>query len=131
MHLCAQIEAAMDGANLSEDLDDLDPIDGLVEGYGWESVQTCLLDILSDNGRPAYWQRAMEVFWGAVLDKRSVPADKLIALLYYRFDPQGLNENNLVWSITSKLKGMEYLSEYRPLDDPGVQLELAALRGAA
>jgi hypothetical protein len=69
------------------------------------------------------------VFWGAVLDWREVPADELIAWLYHRFDPEGRAEDNDVWSIASKLKGVGYLSDYKPLRDPGVLRHLNAIRG--
>jgi hypothetical protein len=35
---------------------------------------------------------------------------------------------NLAWSITCKLKGLDYMSEYDPLRDPAVLHELEALR---
>jgi hypothetical protein len=57
------------------------------------------------------------VFWGAVLDHLPVNADRLIALLYKRLPAdEGSSENNLAWSITSKLKGKGYLSRYDPLE---------------
>ena len=68
-------------------------------------------------------------FWGAVLDKRDLAADELIALLYHRFDPDGLAEDNEVWSIASKLKGVGYLSKFEPLRDPAVAEELQRIRG--
>jgi hypothetical protein len=70
------------------------------------------------------------MFWSAVWDKRNIPADELIALLYYRFqttEHEGLD--NWVWSITSHLKGVGYLSEYEPLKDPGVLEHFRKLRG--
>jgi hypothetical protein len=45
---------------------------------------------------------------------------------HYRFDPRGDAEDNLAWSITSKLKGVGYLADYLALDDPGVQAEIPA-----
>jgi hypothetical protein len=71
------------------------------------------------------------VFWGAALDRRELPADELIAWLYHRFDPDGRAEDNEVWSIASKLRGVAYLSEYYPLQDPGVVRHLEAIRGQA
>jgi hypothetical protein len=35
---------------------------------------------------------------------------------------------NLVWSIASHLKGVGYLSDWQPLDDPEVRLYLVALQ---
>jgi hypothetical protein len=57
-----------------------------------------------------------------------MPIDRVIALLYFRFDPRGDAEDNLVWSITSKLKGVDYLSDYNPLTDAGVCAEMERLR---
>jgi hypothetical protein len=59
----------------------------------------------------------------------NLPANELIAWLYHRFDPDGQTEDNEVWSITSKLKGVGYLSEYQPLCDPGVLRYLRTIRG--
>lgn len=105
-------------------------IEGLIEDAGWDVVRACLLAILEDPARPvAHWQVVAAVFWGAVLDKRPLPDDRLIALLYVRLpsDDAG-GENNLVWSITSRLRGVEYLSDYNPLADPRVHAELATIR---
>ena len=65
---------------------------------------------------------------GAALDGRQIQINKLIALLHHRFDPRGDAEDNLVWSITCKLKNVGYLSDYEPLNDPGVKEELKAIR---
>ena len=114
----------------SPDDDSAERIEGMIEDEGWEVVRACLLAILEDPGRPvAHWQVVAAVFWGAVLDQRPVPEDRLIALLYARLptDPDGA-ENNLVWSITSKLRGLQYLSDYDPLADPRVKAELATIR---
>lgn len=63
-------------------------------------------------------------FGGAVLDKRGLEKDRIIALLYHRL---GATEHNLVWSITAKLKDVGYLSEYNPFDDQGVITEMRTL----
>jgi hypothetical protein len=104
-------------------------IERLIGVVGWAAVRDNILAILADAGRRRRdHEVAAEVLWGAVLDGREMPADRVIALLYNRFDPRGDTEDNLVWSIASKLKGLDYLSEYQPLQDPGVQAELAAIR---
>jgi hypothetical protein len=103
-------------------------IEGLIAVVGWDAVRESLLSVLAAERRAADYRIVATVFWGAVLDRREMPADRVIALLYHRFDPRGDNEDNLVWSIASKLKGVGYLSDYRPLDDPAVQRELAAIR---
>jgi hypothetical protein len=103
-------------------------IEHLIPKYGWPAVCDLLLEILASERSPADYQTVAEVLWGAALDGRAMPADRVIALLYYRFDPQGDQEDNLVWSITAKLRGIGYLSKYRPLDDPGVRAELASIK---
>jgi hypothetical protein len=103
-------------------------IERLIANAGWDRVRESMLDLLTANRRVRDYQVAAEVLWAAALDGRELPADRVIALLYHRFDPRGDNEDNLVWSITSTLKGVGYLSEYRPLQDPDVQAELAAIR---
>jgi hypothetical protein len=79
-------------------------IEGLIDEFGWEAVRDCMLDVLRDDHKKAHWRTATQFFWGAVLDRRELPVNELIAWLYYRFDPQGQAEDNDVWSITSKLK---------------------------
>lgn len=103
-------------------------IEQLVSARSWPTVLIALLDILSTDRRTRDYQVAAEVIWGAVLDGRPLPANRVIALLYHRFDPSGRAENNLVWSITSKLKGVDYLSEYNPLNDCEIQAELAKIK---
>ena len=104
-------------------------IEALIPHYGWDAVCQCMFDLLHDESQKVHWREVVHVFWGAVLDRRTVPADELIAWLYYRFDPHGDLEDNEVWSITSKLKGKSYLSKYKPLEDPGVVEHLRAIRG--
>jgi hypothetical protein len=107
----------------------VEAIESLIERYGWEPVRDFMMDVLRDDNQQAHWRTATNVFWGAVLDKRELPADELIAWLYHRFDPDGQAEDNEVWSIASKLKGVGYLSEYEPLRDPGVIEVLRTIRG--
>lgn len=103
-------------------------IEALINEFGWESVRESMFDLLRDDSRAKDWREALHVFWGAVLDGRALPKDKLVAWLYYRFDPDGKAEDNEVWSITSKLKGKGYLSKYKPLEDPNVLKHLQAIR---
>jgi hypothetical protein len=106
-------------------------IEQLIDSAGWTAVLADILAILADGKRRRRdHEVAAEVLWGAVLDDREMPADRVVALLYNRFDPRGDAEDNLVWSMTSKLKGLDYLSAYDPLQDPNVQAELAAIRAA-
>ena len=114
----------------SVEITKVDEIESLIEDVGWPAVRECLLEVLRDDGQSRNWRTAADAFWGAVLDRRDLPTDELIALLHHRFDPTGLVEDDLVWSIVSKLKGIDYLSDYEPLRDPGVIEELRKVRGA-
>jgi hypothetical protein len=113
----------------SSDPTKAEAIEALIGPYGWEIVRECMLDILRDDSQGSHWRTVAHVIWGAVLDRRELLADEVIALLYHRFDPEGRAEDNDVWSITSKLKGVSYLSKYEPLRDPGVLRHLQVLRG--
>jgi len=104
-------------------------IEALVGPFGWELVRDCMMDVLRDDNQGPHWRTAANLFWGAVLDKRDLAVDELIALLYHRFDPEGREEDNEVWSIASKLKGVGYLSKYEPLRDPAVAEQLQKIRG--
>jgi hypothetical protein len=61
-----------------------------------------------------------------------MPKARVIALLHHRLIadvPAPLElDDNLVWSITRNLKGVDYLSDYEPLDDPEVKDELRRIR---
>lgn len=105
-------------------------IEALIAAEGWEPVLACLCDLLHRGEGVEDWLAIADVFWGAVLDRRPMPADRVIALLYGRFKRAAIltdHSDNLLWSITCKLKGVGYLSEYEPLRDPAVRSELAAL----
>lgn len=118
--------------SLLDDEDAVERIEQLIEESGWPTVRDDLMAILEDPTRAASeWETVAAVFWGAVLDGREVNADRLIALLYARLPNDGGSaENNLAWSITSKLRGVDYLSAYNPLADGKVQAELASIRRA-
>jgi hypothetical protein len=127
MDLTRQLEQFLMDCETNEDVPE-DAINVLVNRFGWESVQEGLFQVLEDNHQAIHWRTVAVVFWGAVLDGRQIQANKLVALLYHRFDPNGNAEDNLVWSITSKLKGVGYLSDCDPLNDPGVIEELKAIQ---
>lgn len=132
MAALADIDAVLADDTLdhaSSDDSKCERIERLIGVIGWAAVRDNILAILADAGRRRRdHEVAAEVIWGAALDGREMSADRVIALLCNRFDPDGDSEDNLVWSIVSKLKGLDYLSEYQPLQDPGVQAELAAIR---
>ncbi len=104
-------------------------IEELISQYGWSIIQDILFDILLDKKRRiADYQVVAEVFWGAVLDKREISKNKVIALLIKKLpNDERSNENNLVWSIVSKLQNLSYLSKYNPLEDPEIIKEICRL----
>ena len=92
----------------------------IIPKYGWENVQQALFDILLDDNRTKDDYIVVEqVFWGAALDKREIRKDKVVALLYYRLgNINAPYEENLLWSITAKLYGLDYVtSDYNALKD--------------
>lgn len=113
----------------SSDISKPEKVESLIGQYGWEPICKFFFNILRDDSQEKHWPTAAAVFWDAACDKREIPADELIALLYFRFDPTGTEEDNLVWSVTSRLKGVGYLSKYEPLKDPGVAKHFCNLRG--
>ena len=102
-------------------------LEALGNHFSWNEVVDCLLATLQDDNRQHEWKTIALAFYEAVSNGRELPADRTIALLYHRFDPDGSSENNLVWSIVSKLKNVDYLSEYNPLADPAIIAELNQL----
>jgi hypothetical protein len=104
-------------------------IELLIAEHGWDALLACLCGLLHAGDAATDWLAIADVFWGAVLDQRPMPADAVIALLYGRFERAGMHDEhseNLLWSITNRLKGVGYLSDYEPLRDPGVISELNA-----
>lgn len=104
--------------------------DALITPETWPQVRDYILAVLDDPQRSrAEWELAAALVWGACCDERPLPIDRTIALVYARLptDPDS-SENNLAWSIASKLNRVSYLSEYDPLRDPNIVLELARVR---
>jgi len=96
----------------------------------WDTVLSRMIALLEDDGAEKHWVTATGVLWFGI--KRPMPKAHVIALLYHRLMaelPAALAlDENLVWSITRNLKGVGYLSDYEPLNDPEVQNELKRLR---
>ena len=102
-------------------------IELLIAEHGWDALLACLCGLLHTGDAATDWLAIAEVFWGAALDRRPMPADAVIALLYGRFqraDIRDEHSENLLWSITRRLKGVDYLSDYEPLHDPGVRSKM-------
>lgn len=92
----------------------------MISKYGWDNVQEVLFDILLDDNRTKDDYTVVEqVFWGAALDKREIQRDKAVALLHYRLgNINAPYEENLLWSITARLYGLDYVtSDYNALKD--------------
>ena len=110
--------------NCEIDLDEqLQPV---IDEFGWAAVCDGVFEAL-ESKEAAIWHTAAAAIWGAVLDKRELDANRAIALVYFRLDKPD-EEDNLAWSIASKLKGVGYLSSYDPRLDPPVQAQLEQLR---
>ena len=117
-------DVSLDTEADARDSSRVEELEKLVPQFGWQSVEAEMFRVLlapDDNGS---WNVAAGVFWNAALERRALQSNRLIACLYLRF-PQG---DNLAWSITSKLKGVGYVSDYDPSTDPDVQRELAVLQ---
>ena len=107
-----------------------DRIEQLIDACGWKPAREYVLSVLEDPDRtPEQWHLAAAVVFWLSGDKRELPVDRVIALVYARLpSDEGSGESNLAWSIASSLKGKSYLSSYDPLADPDVARELAAIR---
>jgi hypothetical protein len=99
----------------------------LIERIGWPAVRDSVFAALESEEK-ALWTPAASALWGAVLDKRDLDANLAIALVYFRLSLNPANEDNLAWSIASRLKGVGYLSSYDPHADPQVQTHIERLR---
>jgi hypothetical protein len=91
------------------------------------------MDILEDASRKNRWrQAACVLYWAASRNGDwPCPPVKAVARLYHclveypGFGGVGIDDaENLVWSIAKELKGVDYLSDWQPLDDPEVRLYL-------
>lgn len=99
----------------------------LIEQIGWPAVRDSVFAALESEEK-ALWTPAAAALWGAILDKRDLDANLAIALVYHRLSPSPTEEDNLAWSIASRLKGVGYLSSYDPHADPQVQTHIERLR---
>ena len=91
--------------------------------YDWNDVQEALIYILLDNNRDdKEYETVAEIIWEAVLDGKSVKKVPVVGLLYYRLgNKEAPYENNLIWSIATKLYDLDYAnSEFNPLKDPEI-----------
>lgn len=101
----------------------------LIPKYGWEYIQQALFTILlNNNSTTKQYEEVANAFWDACIYKRKIKKTTVIALLYYRLgNIDNPYENNLIWSITSKLLNLDYCNaEYNPLMDKKIIRELAS-----
>lgn len=120
-------DASLDDEADARDSSRVEELEKLILVFGWEALEVAMLTILASSNRQDHWQVAAGFFWGAVLDHRPLDRDRLIAHLCFRFT----DDDDTVWSITCKLKSVDYLSDYDPRRDPAVQRELDALQKQA
>lgn len=99
----------------------------LLSNSTWPQVDASLRALLRDENEAALWPAIVGIYWAAVLDKRETEINSLIALLWHR-RPELTLEENLVWSVISKLKNLDYLANYDAERDANVARELALLR---
>jgi hypothetical protein len=100
----------------------------LISQFGWAAVCEGVFAALESTDS-MIWPEAAAVIWGAASDKREMDVNRAIALVYFRLDPDKPGEeDNLAWSIASKLKGVGYLSSYDPRLDPPIRAWLEQLR---
>lgn len=118
----AQIKAILDVDESDDDCESrCEQIEALISETTWPVIQDTLIGILSDD-QESYenWHACLQVFWGAVLDQRPVEGKRVIALAYHRLNTDLDEDENFAWSLVCKIKGVDYLSRYDPLDDPEI-----------
>jgi len=109
-------------------------IEQLIDQDGWEPVRDGLFKVLLNRNLVKHGYTAAAVLWGAVLDQRPLDPNYTIAVLErqrsFRLPDEAEDLHSLdtlVWSITIKLKGLPYLSDYDPTGDPAVKREMDRL----
>ncbi len=106
---------------LSCDTSKAESIYGLLSDVPWENLLETLLTVLKDKEKKNFWNDITEVLYFAVNDDRAMPINEIIARLFIcSAEKDGISDGNLVWSITRKLKGVAYTSDYEPVNDPAV-----------
>lgn len=123
LDIAGQIKTSFSNEESFEDVDDI-----IIPKYGWEYAQQALFKILLDGtSSKSEYENAANVFWGAVLDGKKIKKKTTVGLLYYRLgDVEDPYANNTIWSITSKLYGLDYCnSNFNPLKDEKILNKLA------
>ena len=112
-------------------------INELGDENGWSNLVTESINILLDTNLKKCWHLAASVVAWSIEDNHKLPCEwsYLVAVLYLclEIDPNlGSDENadaeNLVWSISQKIKGVDYLSDWDPLEDREVLEHMEKLK---
>ncbi len=75
MEVRDRIDVILADARLDENASEkTEAIEALIDECGWEAIRDCMLDVLRDDRLAEHWQTVANVFWGAVLDRRELPA---------------------------------------------------------
>src|SRR5689334_6414745 len=92
----------------------------------WEKVRTGLLNILYDNDQSLWNETIRYIYFfqseGYLFDVKTIAA--LYDCLILCEDLDG----NLIWTITIKIKSINYLSDYEPFHDPEVVSEMDRIK---
>ena len=113
-----------------------DEVTYLAQRIGWHQVFNDAVEVLLNCDKKDVWYTSASVIAWAIQDEEAIPFSwqKVVGLLYgcLTHHPQlGVNGvadgENLVWSIAHELKGIGYLSEWEPLNDPEIVSELNRL----
>lgn len=98
----------------------------------WDSSVREALDLLADRRQMHLWQGAFCVVYWAPPESLPSPRMGVVARLYWCLLSDGFlvgdEDENLVWSIATDLKGVGYESDWEPLADPEVRKHLSEMR---
>ncbi len=122
------IKALLDREAQDEDFDLCLEVQNHAKSEGWLSIVEEALAILSDREKPLYWRSAANIIFWSPKTELPIPKMQVVARLYWCLihGGEGIEDaENLVWSIAKDLKGVGYLSEWDPMQDPEVAKYLA------
>lgn len=103
-------------------------LEELSEVFGWSGFVDAALRLLEDKSYSGHWVDLLVVIYEMVCEEIELPQDRLIAsLLRCQKSKKALDENT-VWSIIMKLKGLDYHSNYDPLSDLEILREYNQVR---
>lgn len=106
-------------------------VEALAQRAGWEAVLTEAMGILADAGSRRFWHQAIcVVYWSSPDHLGAFMADHpmdCVARLYLCLERHPELDENLIWSIACRLKGVDYLSSWNPLLDRDVVARMAVM----